>query len=87
MDLFSKSKILQNRKKIINFVNLANKFNTTPAILSLAYLLNLKCVDSVIVGMKNINHLNESISSLNFNLNENLKIEINNIFNINKKVF
>lgn len=52
------------KKELTNFHNLANKLNTSPLSLALNYVLSIKQIDKVIVGVNNAAQLEEIITCI-----------------------
>jgi len=80
MNFFFKENAKINFLKVLKLKKIALKYNTSPVVLSLSFLLNSQYVDSIIVGVKNSKQLFNNLSSLNFNMNEKVKKDINSIF-------
>lgn len=80
MNFFFKENAKINFLKVLKLKKIALQYNTSPVVLSLSFLLNSQYVDSIIVGVKNSKQLFNNLSSLNFNMNEKVKKDINSIF-------
>jgi aryl-alcohol dehydrogenase-like predicted oxidoreductase len=61
------------------YVDLAQKFNITPAQLALAWCDQVRGVTSTIIGATTMNQLEENISAFNTELSKELIIEINEV--------
>lgn len=73
---YNQTNITQASKR---YVNLANKYDITPAQLALAYVITRWFVTSTIVGATKIEQLQENISSIDIELNEAMLQEIDQI--------
>lgn len=80
MSFFSTAKIRTNYKKILKLKKISINYNVTTAALSLSYILNSKHVDSVIIGIKNVEQLKQNLSCLNFAMEDKIKKKIDDIF-------
>jgi aryl-alcohol dehydrogenase-like predicted oxidoreductase len=77
---FFKENNKKNFSKVLKLQKIALKYNTSPAVLSLSFLLSSQYVDSIIIGVKNLKQLFNNLSSLNFHMNKKIEKDINSIF-------
>ncbi len=79
VDSISTDQLTEERtKKVLNLQNIASERNQTVAQLAIAWALKRKPVSSVVIGVRNIEQLNENIGALNnttFSNDELLKID------------
>ena len=80
MDFFSKANMQKNFSKITKLKKIADEYNSSPAILSLSFLLNCSNLNSIIIGVKNLKQLQQNVSALNYNFNEKTKLDLMDIF-------
>ena len=80
IDFFSKKNFSKNYQKILKLKVIADKLGTSIPVLSIGFILQSNYVDSVIIGVKNQNQLNQNLSSLNFKIDKNSVRQILKIF-------
>lgn len=67
-------------KEIIKLRNLAEQHNIPMQTLALSYCLEQQLIDNVLIGVDNVQQLNENLAVAEFQLPENAIAEINTIF-------
>lgn len=84
MEFFSKKKLLSNYRKITELKKIAENFRVSTTVLAISFLINIKLVDSIIIGVKNNKQFTENISALNFNITNEIEKKISEIYNLKK---